>query len=408
MRQATGAVARTLTAKLFGYVDVEDFGAVGDGVTNDTAAWANAIDYVKTRCLRLRAMSTSYLVSTVTFVGSDYSVETNGCLFKQVPGTVTDAFGVPATVRFHEVDRVTCGSFRVQGNIAADSGEDNHAMWLKGCNNVSIGHVYGTDIRGDVVYSYARNTSEAERQHGCFIQGISGSNVYRNLLTVVGGQLHVGELLHDGPVGYRDFDVEPNSSAGTYEEVSLQIDYAKIGIGEITSDDPAVINPCVKIGILDADEDRVAATTPTYPGAPGSGAYALGISRTKTVEIGHFKARNYNVYALSLATDWSHVNIGTFDVANCSLTDVTFNAMILQQGKRRRRRAADRHAGVRCGEHQISRSGREHWPAEDQGRWHRAVEGADRCPGYGTVCQRRNRYRQRDGRCSRRIDRRRF
>lgn len=332
IRTATGAVSRTLTEKLFGYVDVEDFGAVGDGTTNDTTAWVNAIAYVKTRCLRLRAMSTSYLVSTVTFTGSNYSVETNGCLFKQIAGTVADVTGVPAVVRIIETTNVSFGGFRVQGNISTDSGENNHAVLANSNKNLSIKWVYGTDIRGDVVYASARNTSDAERQHGVYVGTISGTNVYRNLLTVTGGQIRVGAVINAGPVGYRDFDVEPNNATGTYEAVDLEIGYVKAGCCEITSDDAATINHAVRIGILDCDRNRVQATTPAYPGAPGAGAYALGISRTETVQIGHFRARNYNVYPISLAFAWGVLDIGTLDLAACSLTDTTYNTMILQQG----------------------------------------------------------------------------
>ena len=40
----TGAVARTVDSKLKDVVSVKDFGAVGDGTTNDTTAFINAIN----------------------------------------------------------------------------------------------------------------------------------------------------------------------------------------------------------------------------------------------------------------------------------------------------------------------------------------------------------------------------
>lgn len=328
IQSGAGAVARTVQSKLRETASVADFGAAGDGVTDDTAAITAAIAHVKGAGGTLVFPGGTYLVSTVTFDGSDYNVDTSaGVTFKQKPGV---ASATPFVIHIVTAKRLRIGFLSVIGNIGTDTGEDHHGVALSRCQDVRIDGVFGTDIRGDVLYSYAR-TDEGEDQVACFVASVSGTNVFRNLLSVVGGQLHVGSIINAGPVGYRDFDVEPNDAGGTYEPVDLQIDYARVGSAEITSDDTAVINHSTRIGALDADFSRVQATTPPYPSAPGMGAYALGVSRTDTVQIGHFRARNYNVWPLNLAFDWSSIEIGTFDVANCSLTDTTFNSMIVQQ-----------------------------------------------------------------------------
>jgi len=67
----TGAVARTVNAKLQEAVSVKDFGAVGDGVTNDTAAFQAAATYINAQDGgKLIIPAGTYLVGEQTFAGA--------------------------------------------------------------------------------------------------------------------------------------------------------------------------------------------------------------------------------------------------------------------------------------------------------------------------------------------------
>ncbi len=75
----TGAVETNVAAKLSESVSVKDFGAVGDGVTDDTAAIAAAIQYVTTPvnsiyCRGLYWPDGQYLVTQNNWIGENLSV----------------------------------------------------------------------------------------------------------------------------------------------------------------------------------------------------------------------------------------------------------------------------------------------------------------------------------------------
>lgn len=63
----TGAVSRTVDAKLKEFVSVKDFGAVGDGVTNDTTAIQNALN---STAKTIYFPAGTYLVSGLTYYGA--------------------------------------------------------------------------------------------------------------------------------------------------------------------------------------------------------------------------------------------------------------------------------------------------------------------------------------------------
>lgn len=70
---AVGAATRTVMDKLADQVNVLDFGAVGDGVTDDTAAFNAAITYCRSnkRKLRVPAPSAFYSISSTLVLASD-------------------------------------------------------------------------------------------------------------------------------------------------------------------------------------------------------------------------------------------------------------------------------------------------------------------------------------------------
>ena len=103
LQTGTGATTRTVDAKLKDTVSVKDFGAVGDGVTDDTAAIQAAINYSSSNGLVLRVPPNTYLTkalsmkTNLTLVGEGYLScfslnESQYLLANPVVATVSNVF----------------------------------------------------------------------------------------------------------------------------------------------------------------------------------------------------------------------------------------------------------------------------------------------------------------------------
>ena len=89
----TGAVATTVQSKLRQSVSVKDFGAVGDGVTDDTAAINAAIQYAKTSAIKcVEVPSGNYKTSGSIVIGGNFGA---GFEFVGYHATITCTGNVP-------------------------------------------------------------------------------------------------------------------------------------------------------------------------------------------------------------------------------------------------------------------------------------------------------------------------
>lgn len=309
-------------------VSVQDFGAAGDGITDDTVAIQAAIDMAKANGGTIVFRGGTYLVETLTIDGANYELDTSsGVTFKQKSGLS----GTHPILHFSKARRVSMGGARFIGNIATDTGEAHHAVYMESCKSVSLGSLYGTDIRGDVLYHYARDSSYDEMAFGNFVESVSGTNVFRCLVALVGGGCDVGAIINDGPVGYREFDVEPNIG-GAYQPVSTWIGYIRGGCSQITSDDVAIKNNRVEIGTYEADWNLIAATTPAYTSPPGANGFGLNVGYCRSVKIGLLKLKDYKSFPVNLHGGWDSFRIDTLHVENCNQTENTYKSIFVQQG----------------------------------------------------------------------------
>jgi hypothetical protein len=90
----TGAVTTTVQAKLRQTVSVKDFGAVGDGVTNDTAAWTAFISYCSTNGKIGYVPSGTYMIDSFSFTTSNTGLHLIGDTYNPQ----ASSFGCSSTI----------------------------------------------------------------------------------------------------------------------------------------------------------------------------------------------------------------------------------------------------------------------------------------------------------------------
>ena len=182
----TGAVARSAQSKFRDIVSVKDFGAVGDGVTNDTTAFVNAFATGKATY----APAGTYLVSILdipsnTFLFGDGSTT----IIKPLTPTVRCALGADSGSSSTYIENITIRDVRFLGTVAVDAfSEQKHLTSFNGVKNMLIENCDFVGFRGDGLYLGSGNSGGQERHNinviirSCFFDGVNNDN--RNGISV--------------------------------------------------------------------------------------------------------------------------------------------------------------------------------------------------------------------------------
>ncbi|RWN51925.1 hypothetical protein [Mesorhizobium sp.] len=227
---------------------------------------------------------------------------------------------------------VTVGSLKAIGNIATDTDEQNFAIYIRGAgdiSNIRIGDILAENIRGDAVYIGGLTTAKVT---GVTIGNVTGNNVLRNVVSITGGeQISIGAIAGNA-CGYFMFDVEPNANSQPCDLIDVQsIRGHCVGMVGLRAQADKRIGR-VRVGMLDLDPNLTADSTPAYGHRATIIQDAIAVRNVEQVQVGMFKARDFERSAARVTFNAGEygcgvLDVGLVDIEDCITTDVTYNSL---------------------------------------------------------------------------------
>lgn len=210
-----------------------NFGAIGDGTTNDHPAFKMMRDYyatAKDKVVRLEFGKTYLVDPPVTagiltnsesfYMGDGITLEGNGSNIKL--GT-TDG-----VLQYLIVNgsNVAIKNLNLIGNNTTATSEFSAGIALfpivAGKENVIIENVYIKNFRGDGIYISSNDVVKTMSYKGITIKNVIAESCYRNGLSIIAGENIVIDNFRDSLTGFWGLDIEPDDALEVVKNVTIQ------------------------------------------------------------------------------------------------------------------------------------------------------------------------------------------
>lgn len=253
--------------------------------------------------------------------------------------TITQRSQLSAQARIFTIvsDNVTIENLSVIGQIATQTGEFSHAFCIGrtvsdatavGVKNIVLRNLNITGIRGDGIIIVASGLAAPYYCENVTVENVVLDNIYRNGVSVISGKKCRFENLRMTRVGLWGFDVEPDISAQTGEEIAVN---GYWGPG-VAFGHHAALNQNISFSNFYCDGIRQG-STPAYTANPLF-LVGLNVRQTSNITLKNGVVRRFGGYGLEIGAStvpFRNVLLDAVQFDSCTLSASFSNAKIIDQ-----------------------------------------------------------------------------